>query len=183
MVKALRIKDFPDYYATDNGDIYSRNLYHKTNPQCRIKKITLCRLPNGYMYVNLYKGTKQYKRYVHRLIAETFISNPENKPEVNHKNGNKTDNCIKNLEWVSKSENGLHKYRVLGCKTSKPIQGKLGKDCPNSKPILQIKDGKIIGNFYGAAEACRYTGIDKSHISACCRGRAKTAGGYQWKFK
>ena len=67
----------------------------------------------GYMYVTLHKGGKAKRYSVHQLIAKAFIPNPDNLPQVNHKDGNKENNTISNLEWVSASENKLHSYRVL----------------------------------------------------------------------
>lgn len=68
----------------------------------------------GYKFISLRKDGQYFQRYVHRLVAQTFISNPENKPEVNHKDGNKTNNCVDNLEWVTPHENQLHSHAVLG---------------------------------------------------------------------
>jgi len=68
---------------------------------------------NGYHSVGLWKENKEKRFSVHRLVAESFIPNPDNKSQVNHKNGIKTDNDISNLEWVTKSENAIHYYRVL----------------------------------------------------------------------
>lgn len=137
----------------------------------------------GYLRIGLWKSQKVYYKSVHRLVAEAFIPNPENKPQVNHKNGIKTDNCVANLEWATQSENVRHAFDVLGRKIWNT--GNCGKKCPFSKIILQIKDDKIIAEFYGAFEAERKTGIDKSTISKCCR-KVKyfhTAGGYEWKYK
>lgn len=67
----------------------------------------------GYLRVYLYSEGKKKRYFVHRLVAETFIPNPENKPQVNHKDGNKQNNELSNLEWVTRSENGLHYFRVL----------------------------------------------------------------------
>lgn len=178
MSKAFQIKDFPNYYATDNGDIYSRN-YLGTG---RIKKLLPNQDGSGYYYINLYKNNKRYNKHIHRLIAETFILNPENKPQVNHKNGIKTDNRVENLEWVTASENINHAYKVLGRKGVR--LGKFGKNCPmHTKIIQQIKNGKIISEYYGICEAERKTGIYFTNIWSCCKGIRKTAGGYSWKYK
>ena len=178
MSKAFQIKDSPEYYVTDSGEMYSRKEYH--NPQGRIKKITP-QNRKGYKFIRLYKNNKASAKCIHRLVAEAFIPNPENKPYVNHKNGIKTDNRVESLEWVSASANTIHAHRVLGRKSS--LFGRFGKDNPKSKRILQIKDNKIIAEFYGCYEACRVTGINHGHISACCRGERKTAGGFQWQYK
>ena len=184
MVKALRIKDFPDYYVTDSGDVYSRRYHPQKNRQMRIKKLKLMKQATGYFSVGLYKNDKKFLKSVHRLVATAFIPNPENKPQVNHKNGIKTDNRVENLEWNTRSENSWHATHVI--KTIKPPvpwEGKYGKDNTNSKLVLQIKGGNIIAEFYGTYEAERKTGINFRNISAVCRGKRKSAGGYQWKYK
>lgn len=176
MSKALKIQHDPNYYITDTGDAYSRNPYN--NPTGRIKKLKLRHDTNGYVSVTL-SGQRSYR--VHRLVAEAFIPNPENKPEVNHIDGNKQNNNVSNLEWCSHSENNIHAYRVLGKKSH--LEGKLGKNNPFSKRVLQIKDGKIIAEFYGTGEASRQTNIGQDSICRCCNGKRKTAGGFQWTYK
>lgn len=179
MSRALQIKDFPDYYATDNGDIYSRH----ERWGGRIKKIKPIVFRVGYLYVRLFKDGKVFCKRVHRLIAKTFIPNPENKPQVNHKNGDKTDNRVENLEWVTSSENNLHAFRALHRKPTRSALGKFGKDNPGSKKIVQKQNGYIIAEFYGLHEAERKTGVYKGNICKCCQGKRKTAGGYQWQYK
>lgn len=73
----------------------------------------------GYVYVKLCMNGVRCKKALHRIVAEAFHPNPEDKPEVNHLDGNKSNNCATNLEWVTRSENELHSYRVLG-KTHNP---------------------------------------------------------------
>lgn len=178
-MKALRIKDFPDYYITDTGDVYSRNF--SKNPNGRIKRLKPLHSKDGYYRIAFMKGKKHYTKSIHRLVAEAFIPNPENKRTVNHKNGIKSDNRVENLEWNTYSENLYHKHRVLGYKGT--MLGKTGSRCPNSKTVLQVKDGKIIAKFAGCHEAERQTNIMYQHIADCCRGIRKTAGGFQWRYE
>ena len=177
MSKAFRIKDFPDYYITTTGDVYSRRVSDYTNKSGRIKKMRPA-YRTGYLHIVIRKNNKSYDFQVHRLVANAFIPNPENKPEVNHKNGIRDDNRVENLEWVTRSENQIHSHAVLGHKSS--TYGKRGALCKLSKWVQQIKDGVVIAVFCGTIEAKRQTGIN--HISCCCRGVRKTAGGYQWKY-
>ena len=82
------------------------------------------RLRQGYLQVTLYLDGKPHWRKVHRLVGFAFIDNPFGKPDINHKNGIKHDNRAENLEWVTKSENGLHAFRVLKIQPNRPGLGK-----------------------------------------------------------
>lgn len=181
-MKAFPIKDFPEYYVTNTGDIYSCQIFH--NPDGRIRKLKFTETKDGYLRVSLSDSEhKKHLRLVHRLVAEAFIPNPEHKSDVNHIDGNKQNNYISNLEWTTRSENILHAYRKLRKKPNCPNTGKIGKESTRALVIQQIKDGKIVAEYYGAREASRKTGIGIRSIYQCCSGRSKSGYGYQWQYK
>ena len=181
-MKAFLIKDFPEYYITDTGNVYSRQTFH--NPDGRIKKLKPSKTKTGYLRVWLYDSKhKKHIRFVHRLTAEAFIPNPKNKSDVNHIDGNKQNNNVQNLEWTTRSENIKHAYRSLGKKPNCPNINKLGKESRVAIIVLQIKNTKVIAEFYGVREAARKTGFGIRSIYQCCNGRSKSAYGYQWQYK
>lgn len=179
MVKALQIENFPNYYVTTAGDVYTRN-YNKTG---RFRKLKPWSVRGGYLHVELCKNGEVFHKSVHRLVAESFLTNHEHKPQVNHLNGLTWDNRVTNLEWATGSENNLHAYRELNRKAPRSGLGKFGSKNPASRAVLQIKCGETIACFGSMLEADRATGINFRNISNCCLGRRKTAGGYQWKYK
>lgn len=125
---------------------------------------------DGYIEVILSK--KQNKKFfrLHRLVADAFIENPENKPAVNHKDKNVQNNDVTNLEWVTHSENIVHSF-LTGRNVYK-------------KPVTQYsKDGKVVNRWCSISEAAEFLGISYPNISACCHGRLKTSGGYVWKYE
>jgi hypothetical protein len=123
---------------------------------------------NGYLKVSLNK--KVYA--LHRLVGYTFIPNPENKPVINHIDGNKLNNKLENLEWVTHKENAVHAHKTGLCKDTK-------------KKIVQIDlNGNIIQHFNSIAETSKKLNILACSISHCCNDnhRVKTAGGFIFKY-
>ena len=118
---------------------------------------------NGLLYeaVTLSKDGKSKTYSVHRLVAQAFLPNPENLPEVNHKDENSLNNRVENLEWCT------HQYNI---------------DYSKSKPIMQIDGDIVIATFKSIKEAGRITGIKRTGINNVLTGWAKTAGGYKWSY-
>lgn len=151
----------------------------------------IIRKPNfdkdGYLNITLSKNSKAKTFKIHRLVAKAFIDNPGNLPEVNHKDGNKSNNFVNNLEWITRSENQKHAFRIGLINQNGPnnaMYGKLGKDNPNSIPIYQIdiNTNQIIKKFDSMASAGRKLQVNTGHICQVCKDKRKTAYGYKWKY-
>ena len=134
------------------------------------------RMCKGYETVCLCKNGIRHNRRLNRLVAIAFIPNPENKPEVNHKDGNKRNNTVSNLEWCTASENQRH-ARSTGLSP-------LGfNNAILSKPVDMLsKSGELLRTFPSFKEAERQTGISRRNIYSCCVRKCKTSGGYVWKY-
>jgi len=161
------IKGNSDYEVSSEGEV--RSSKHR-------KTIILkpCLDTAGYLYVVLYQNGRRKNYIIHRLVLSAFISKcPEGK-EANHLDGDKCNNRLENIEWVTRSENHLHAFRT-GLKV--PHSG--GTD----KPVRQLsKIGEFVKTFQSAYDAFRKTGINRGNISSCCTGRRKSVGGYRWQF-
>ena len=191
------IPQYRDYMITSLGRVWSR----KSNKFLKQRKDK-----NGYMLVNLYSDGTCYTHKVHRIVAESFLENPKKFREINHKDEDKTNNNVKNLEWCN------HKYNAnYGTKnkrssqklkefykfnpekaywTGKHITEKMrqalikngkrysGSNNPNAKPVRCIETGEKFGC---ASEAGEKLNVNPVSIRNCCAGKAKTAGGYHWE--
>lgn len=136
---------------------------------------------DGYLFIRLSKNgiTKGYS--VHRLVAQAFIPNPNNYPEINHIDGNKLNNAISNLEWCNRTKNVRHSFE-LGLNKG-GMYGKYGKNHHSSKKVAQYDlNNNFISSFESATDSSQRTKVDLSSISKCCLDKQKTAGGYKWKY-
>lgn len=159
------------YKISENGIVVSL----KTN---KIKAQTSNNAGNGYYYVCLYKNNVQRKHYIHRLLAINFITNPESKPQVNHKDGNTKNNKIDNLEWVTFLENILHSINTLNNKDPYKIANVRRKKKVNQLTI----SGESVSVYESANEASRKTGIACPYIINCCNNKQSHAKGYRWQY-
>jgi hypothetical protein len=135
------VKGFEGYYeVSDLGVIKS---LHKRNLGKKIKQ----RVDRGYYYtVRLNKNGVEYTKYIHRLLAETFLPNPLHKSFVNHINGNQLDNDLNNLEWVSHSENISHAFKAGLCKIPDHLKKKI-VDTSTGKAFHSIRDAAKLNNL------------------------------------
>lgn len=132
----------------------------------------------GYFEVQLQGEFKKRKwEKVHRLVAMAFIPNPDNLPQVNHKNEVRVDNRVENLEWCDSRYNSNYGNRNTNISKSLTNNPKI------SYPIEQIKDGKVIATYPSLNEASRITNISVGNICSVCKGNRKSAGGFEWKYK
>lgn len=142
------------------------------------KLLNGCKDKDGYFQIKLSKEGKVKMYKVHRLVAQAFLDNQNNLSEINHKDEDKTNNCVDNLEWCDRNYNnnyGSHNERV-----SKALKNRKGL----SKPILQFtKDGEFIRRWDGATQVERELGIKHSNICYCLKGKQKTSGGYVWGYE
>lgn len=123
----------------------------------------------GYRAYSLFVGGKRYTCKGHRLVAEAFIPNPEGKRNVNHKDGDRDNNFVGNLEWATHGENERHARQELSIDYS-------------VKPVVQkTADGHIVAVWANATMASQFNACAAQLIGACCRGTAKTAGNYVWE--
>lgn len=133
-----------------------------------------CRDKDGYCIVSLRRKNEHKTFKVHRLVAEAFIPNPDGYPQVNHKDENKINNCIKNLEWCSAKYNINYGTRNQRMATTN-LNGK------NSQLVNQLtKDGRLLKIWPSMHEAARSLKINQGNISNCCSGRCKSYAGYIW---
>lgn len=135
---------------------------------------------NGYKYVHLSKNGVTNRVGIHRLVAEAFLPKDNERNVVNHKDGNKHNNTVENLEWVTCSENSKHAVRT-GLLNMEPFI--VAGSTARKKKIAQIGvSGKTIKVFDSAVEAARQLGLSTGNISSCANGTRKTTGGYRWQF-
>lgn len=148
------------YQISNFGKVKRKNKKHTLKPT---KK-------DGYDTVTLCVNGKRRYLSVHRLVAQAFIPNPENKPCIDHKDGNRDNNNADNLRWCTVKEN--NSYPIV-------LQRKSGVNSPCSIPIVCVELKRI---FFGSVEAAKILSLSQSHITEAAKGKQKTAGGYHWRY-
>lgn len=166
------IKDLEGYQVSNFGCVRSLN-YRRTG---KVKVLSPCVNTYGYFRVNLCKNGIVNSFLIHRLVADAFIPNPYNLPQVNHKDEDKTNNRVENLEWCSANYNTNY-GTCIKRRSNKTRNGKC------SKPVLQLTiDGRLVKEWSSIMETER-KGFNHSNIIKCCRGVYNKAYGYVWKYK
>lgn len=151
-----------NYYLDKDGNVYTatreKMKQHETN--------------TGYLRVKLSKGCKRGLYLVHRLVAETFISNEQDLPVVNHKNSIRNDNRVSNLEWCDNSHNQKQRFQNghKGTKRKRVMQ-------------IELETLKVLNVFDSPIDAEKETGIARQNISKVCRNLRNHAGGFCWKYE
>lgn len=150
------IKDYEDLYeVSDTGLVRNKVSGKILKPGTDGRK--------GYLQVDLHKDGIRKTYRIHRLVANAFIPNPLNLPQVNHIDENKTNNNVENLEWCSAQYN---------------------TEYSKAKPVNQFSlDGRLLNTYKSTMEASRQTGISQGDISDCCRNKRGRAGNFIWKYK
>lgn len=124
-----------------------------------------------YCHVTLNIKGKQKRMRVHRLVAEAYIDNPENKPYVNHIDGNRSNNIVSNLEWVTPAENIQHAVNT----------GLMRSGVARAVIQYDLKGNQMM-TFTSATEAARQIGGSQEHITQCCKRQRETDHDYQWRY-
>lgn len=146
------------YAITTEGQVWGYKRKHFLKP---------CKDKGGYSFVNLSKDGKYKTFYIHRLVAEAYLPNPEGLPQVGHKDGSRDNNDISNLYWTDAKENSNESIRV---KRLSEAQG---------KPVFCIELNK---EFKSGKEAAEQLNLNRGNLSSCLKGKQQTCGGFHWKY-
>lgn len=165
----MRIKGYENYEVTSTGEVVNIKTGRVLKPQKR----------NGYLRVELSKNGKRKNFLIHRLVAEAFIPNPDNLPCINHKDEDKTNNTVSNLEYCTYEYN--INYGTRNKRVSKKLTGVY--NTKNNKTVLQLRmDGSLVRVWPSTIEVQRQLGYSHGNINQCCRGKRHSAYGFKWCY-
>jgi len=178
------VKGYENYIVNEDGTVYSLFTNKVLKPNI---------MKTGYHTVELFNDSGSRRLSIHRLVAEAYIPNPAGLPQVNHKDENKANNSVDNLEWCTAKENMNYGtvmarriksaewfYRSERMKELARANGKAA-----CRRVMQFtKDNKLVACYKSIKEASVKLGINASHIGECCMGkRYKTVGGFVWRYE
>lgn len=171
------------YKVSDQGNVLSLNFGAKNHSLSGEQKIlSLSKSSSGYYHVQLYKNGVASTKLIHILVADAFLPKPEGKTEINHIDGNKANNAVSNLEWVTHQENLKHAVDT-GLKRRSPMIGKTGRKNVLSKPVIQSKpDGTVVKTWDSSFDAQSEGGFNQNSIRSCACGFTKTYKGFVWRY-
>lgn len=165
------ICNFPNYEVNSSGEVRSINYNH--TGVCKILKPSIS--SNGYYGVILVKEGRRFYKAIHRLVAEAFLPNTNKLPCINHKDEDKLNNKVSNLEWCTTEYN----IRYGSCIARRANKQKVTRGIS----VISIdNDGNEV-KYISAKEASRLTGINQGSISKCCKKERGIAGGFKWKYE
>lgn len=168
---------YEGYEVLSNGTVWSNKTYRFLRPAIN---------NTGYETVALMVDGAPKTMLVHRLVAKTYLPNPNRLPVVNHKDENKLNNDVSNLEWCTQKHNsnwgtGIDRHREsYGIERMRETAANARKHGSPKKRTVNLTTGD---EYESALAASKATGIHQGNISACCNGRYKTAGGFKWAYK
>lgn len=152
------------YYADEQGNIFSKQ-------KEVFRKLKVYKTHDGYRRICLAADIERGHYRVCRIIAETFIENPENLPIVNHKNEVRDDDRVLNLEWCDNSHNQKQRFK-----------GKIGTRAKEVE-MVSLETKEVVASFPSLMHAEKDTGIQSTNIGKVCLGKRNQAGGYSWRYK
>lgn len=156
--------------------LYQISNYGKVKSLKRGILLKPCTNHKGYLSVVLYKKSEKCCKRIHRLVAEAFIPNSNNKPQVNHIDCNKHNNKVDNLEWCDNSENQIHAFKNR-------LQTNTGNNNPRARRINQYDlNGDFIKTWESIYDIINTLQFNRSTIWRCCTGRYKQGKGYIWRY-
>ena len=166
------IKDYENYEVSNLGKVKSLN-YNRTGEEKILKPR---KDKDGYLYVGLYKSGKRKFFKIHRLVATAYIFNPDDKPQINHIDCNRQNNCVENLEWCTIKENAQYREKMSNGKCVENAKKR-------NKPIIatNLKTGEEI-YFESQSEASRELNLYVQYINQVLKGKQKKAGNYAFKY-
>ena len=180
------IKGYPNYEVSDLGRVRSLNWHNEGYTKC----LYLKKHPRGYHQVELINQDGKKMLLVHRLVAEAFIPNPENKPQINHIDEDKQNNAVSNLEWCTRQQNmdayftnHPDKRRPLNERIKRPTKQQRLYPLRNKFLIGQFSmDGELIREWERARDIVIALNYNATSIWECCEGKRKKAYGYKWEY-